>query len=205
VSGAGEDSRGRRRLFWMPHRTFWLFLCVSLLVVAFAAGGRLLPDAEVVKAVSQKGGQAQRRGLVLLGVELFEVGRVWTAYVTTPAWTDADMQVFEQASEIESLDVPETSISDAGIRHLKNARRLRHLSVAGTRITDGAIQTIAEIPTLEHLDLSRTQIKGHTLHLLKDIQNLRWLNISQVGLDDEGAQELQQLIRDKPSCEVKWH
>jgi hypothetical protein len=62
---------------------------------------------------------------------------------------DDDLKLLAEISDLESLDVTNTEVSDAGIEHLKGLRHLNTLNHSGSRITpEGIAKLRRSIPQL---------------------------------------------------------
>lgn len=64
--------------------------------------------------------------------------------------------IVARATDLEYLDLFNTTIGDAGLPALAPLARLRALSLAGTRVTDAGLPALAALPALASLDLSFT-------------------------------------------------
>jgi hypothetical protein len=84
------------------------------------------------------------------------------------------------------LDLSESKVSDAGIRELKDATNIHSLKVDGTVITDEGLATIASMTELVELSLSNTRVTDSGLRRLKGLQKLRFLYLTHTPITDEG-------------------
>jgi hypothetical protein len=76
----------------------------------------------------------------------------WRHYLDTTAPTLARL------TNLETLDLSGTDISDAGVARLTTLRRLKSLHLSGTAITDASLAVFKDLPALIELDVANTKV-----------------------------------------------
>ena len=61
-------------------------------------------------------------------------------------------------TNMTSLNVDNTQLTDAGLAHLKELTRLQLLGFFGTKVTDGGLKHLKALPQLRTLILNRTHV-----------------------------------------------
>lgn len=132
--------------------------------------------------------------------------------------TDTDLRRLAEYSELTTLDLSLTRITDEGMREIKNLRnvtdlnlyyseyvtdqgvvaiknwkKLKRLNLHGTKSTDTALEHIAGITSLESLDVGSTLMTDVGLERLTTLTNLKDLTMGANELGDAGLQALRQL------------
>jgi len=122
-------------------------------------------------------------------------------------------------SDLQTLDMSYTSVSDAGVKQLSHLRHLELVSLAHTRITDAGLESLtalpslrllqlhstritdsgarhlAEIETLEDLALDSTLVSDDAMSHLRALSNLRNLSLRQTAVGDVGLGQISHLTR----------
>ncbi|MBS0208202.1 MAG: protein kinase [Planctomycetes bacterium] len=104
--------------------------------------------------------------------------------------TDADLDDRFVFSNMRSLNLNFTRISDAGVAHLTNMSSLGSLSLDGTRVTDAGLQAIATDVSLHHLTLGWTPISDEGLGSLKSLKHLSTLALNHSPISGQGLAKL---------------
>src|SRR5581483_5322938 len=144
------------------------------------------------------------------------------------ALTDFNVRHLAALSQLEVLDLGETTLTDRGAAELATLKNLHTLDLHGTRITSKGLATIATLPKLRHLKLWKAKgIDDAAIPIFQQMHELQALeipetNITFVGLKDlankpnhklehlflggldltsEQLDELRQLM---PSCCITW-
>lgn len=99
-------------------------------------------------------------------------------------------------TNLRSLDLTDSEVTDAGLEHLKGLSGLSSLYLKGTQITDAGLEHLAELASLEVLFLADTQITDAGLEHLKGLTNLRELPLYGSQVTDEGVKDLQKALPD---------
>lgn len=127
---------------------------------------------------------------------------------------DEDLRQVAGLTEVESLRLAGTGLTDAGIAHLAAAKSLRELDLSQTAVTDRGVAPLAELSALEqlfltdtavgddgirslrrlerlsHLALSGTKVTAASLADITQLPALRWLSLARLPLDDAVVAEL---------------
>jgi Leucine-rich repeat (LRR) protein len=90
--------------------------------------------------------------------------------------SDAGLESLGKIESLESLVLTSTRVTDAGLAALEGLPKLQHLNLSATRITDEAVERLARLTTLRTLSLSGTAISPRALEGLKPLRNLEWLD-----------------------------
>jgi len=115
---------------------------------------------------------------------------------------DAEAAGLEKLTQLESLDLRVTSISDLGLAHLKALTSLRYLNLSGTRIKGPGLQFIQGLTDMRFLVLSRGDVGPnfyyrayHCAQYFRGMSELRRLNLHGSYVEDSDLQYLQNLTR----------
>ncbi len=136
--------------------------------------------------------------------------------------TDQGMAELAKCKTLRSISIPGTAVTDQGLTSLLALPKLSSLGLGvydeGAQVTDEGMETIGQMTELEHLELSGTEVSGIGLKQisqlkqlkslsidntkiteaglaeLKPLQNLENLRCYTIGIGDEGAQHLGQLL-----------
>lgn len=84
-------------------------------------------------------------------------------------------------------------ITDAGASLLRGASRLERLNVRGTKISDSGVKFLTELRNLEVLDVGITEISDASVGLLEALPNLRSLAIGGNKIGEPGIASLRSL------------
>lgn len=132
--------------------------------------------------------------------------------------TDSDMPRFARMTDLKSLDLSLTRVTDRGLRALKTApnieelnlyfaeritdegaaavkgwKHLKKLNLRGTKITDSTLEMLESVPTLESLDIGWAEVTDTGLDHLAALTNLKWLTMGGNKLTDASLQFLRQM------------
>lgn len=131
---------------------------------------------------------------------------------------DTDLRRLIELTELSSLDLSLTHITDQGMQEIKNLRgitdlnlyfteyvtdegvsaikdwkKLRKLNLHGTKASDTALEHVAGIVTLESLNVGSTLMTDVGLERLTQLPNLKELSMGGNELGDAGLQALRQM------------
>ena len=76
------------------------------------------------------------------------------------------LEVVGQLSNLTSLKLNKTEITDEGVKHLKKLKHLEVLNLYGTEITDKSLNTLKEMPALKRLYIWQTQVTPEAVKAL---------------------------------------
>jgi hypothetical protein len=112
--------------------------------------------------------------------------------------TDAELRQLASLaplSQVRSLDLCGSRITDAGLRHLAGMTKLRELDLGSTEITDAGLAHLARMTELKDLDLRDTKITDAGLERLAGMTQLRALTLDGTKITDAGLRCLGRLAQ----------
>ncbi|MCP5085551.1 MAG: hypothetical protein GY952_01910 [Rhodobacteraceae bacterium] len=95
-----------------------------------------------------------------------------------------------ELSELRTLILSNTQISDAGLTHLVGLTGLTELYLGNTQISDAGLAYLGELSGLNRLDIDGTQISDSGLVHLKGMQGMRHLSLNNTMIGDAGLAHL---------------
>lgn len=126
-------------------------------------------------------------------------------------------EYISEASELDRLDLEQSTVSDAGMRHISRLKKVESLHASSSHTTDAALEHvgkmvslrslwirsglvtdkgIAHLSSLKNLNslyLDDTQVSDAGMPHLTALQKLRSLNLSRTQVSDKGLIHLEQL------------
>lgn len=106
---------------------------------------------------------------------------------------DSSMPCFECLTELRSLDLVETRITDAGLMHLSGLTKLEELLLWGNDIGDAGLAHLESLKDLKRLSLSDTRMTDAGLAHLAGLTKLQWLCLCENRISDAGLIHLKRL------------
>lgn len=106
--------------------------------------------------------------------------------------TDAGMLEIGKFTSLTSLYISKAEISDVGVKELRHLNNLTTLNIVGNKITDEGLKSIGELTQLERLHIGRSDVTEVGLKELNNLKNLRELNLANASLNDACVKELSQ-------------
>jgi tRNA A-37 threonylcarbamoyl transferase component Bud32/tetratricopeptide (TPR) repeat protein len=186
--GLGRYTLGDRAEFRL-HPAILVVAAVLLLgAVSIASLPALSQKWKDVSASIEKSNQAikRREGLehaILRGGPSIDLTRASVGFKTG----DDDLQILQNNTKIERLNLSETNVSESGLEYLKHCK-LVELNLDDTRIQ--RLSALEAIPSLMELTLSNTKVGHDALHSIASLDNLRDLNLSHTDVADADLQYL---------------
>ena len=116
-----------------------------------------------------------------------------TLNVSATQITDAGMLEIGRHTSLTSLYIARTEISDAGTKELRHLKNLTTLNLVGNKITDAGLKSIGELTNLERLHIGRSDVTEVGLKELNNLKQLRELNLANSNLNYTCVKELSQL------------
>ena len=113
-----------------------------------------------------------------------------------------------ELSNLESIDLVHTYVTDSGIQRLSNLRKLRRLRLClNYDITDRGIRYLGRLTNLEELHISYSpKLTGAGLIGLRRLKKLRDLDLEWSNITDDGVRALCSASRDgKPVIDRMSH
>ncbi len=117
-----------------------------------------------------------------------------TLYLHKTKITDAGMENLRTLSRLRKLYVGHTSIGNAGIAHLKGLKQPEYLDLAETKVSDNGLANFNELSNLRILSLVKTPVTDKGLKHLRGLRNLELLTLAQTKVTDEGVRLLQKAL-----------
>jgi internalin A len=169
--------------------------------------GRKLPAGLTPRGTSQLRRLTRLRTLVVQGppdttVFLAGIGhprqlqRLWLASATA---TDDDVATLGELTELESLELNGSGISDAGFSRLSNLRRMKQLTLDDCVVSDfSAVRSMRDLERLRLGSRSLVLKKSErnrpvSLEPFRDMKKLTMLTIGDVPIDDQSLHVLASL------------
>jgi hypothetical protein len=112
-------------------------------------------------------------------------------HLTARDLSDVGLACVAGRTDIISLNLRDTKITDAGLMHLTTLSGLKRLHLERTAISDDGIEHLAGLKNLEYLNLYSTKITDASLGYLKELESLIHLFIWETDISDDGARRLQ--------------
>jgi hypothetical protein len=189
---------------WLT-RTFGDDYLGTVIAVEFAPDD-IIPDDEMV--ASSNGGlastherwPARASGIDNAVARVAALTQLRSLELAQTPVTDAGLVHLKELSHLETLDLESDEISDLGVEQLKRLRNLKDLNIAETRITDAALAHLVRLRHLEKLDLSLDRITDNGLERLKGLVNLKELNLCHTLVTDRGLVHLRDLSKLEELC-----
>lgn len=107
--------------------------------------------------------------------------------------TDLDLVHLKRLRKLKILDLRETAITDVGLQHVGQMTSLRRLYLGDTQVTDAGLANLKELVNLELLDLDQTQISDEGMQHLQTLTKLNQLGVGQSKVTDAGLEMLHRL------------
>jgi hypothetical protein len=137
---------------------------------------------------------------------------------------DTLMPLLADLSDVHSISLGDTNITNRGLHSLSRLRNLRTLSLRETKLQDESLEALAPLrlqwlslkrtwigdiaiaslkgmTSLEHLSLERTRVSDRGLVHLEGLHNLKSLNLRRCKSTEDGVNELRRKL---PKCEILW-
>jgi hypothetical protein len=167
--------------------------CVALRVWLDLKMHELKRDQEVALQIERSGGNA-----------LF--GDIFSAVPfvrLTPNGPHADeLKLLERLSQLESVKLSGTGVTDAMLEHLRGLHQLKCVQLGGChQITDAGLEHLKGLSQLRELDLSETQVTVAGIARLSGLSQLRRIDVRGTKAIGEGVEKLQQAF---PRHKIEW-
>jgi hypothetical protein len=108
---------------------------------------------------------------------------------------------FSSSSQVESLLLRHTRLSDASFSSIARMHRLRFLGIIDSTITDNGLLPLANNNRLEELRLTETLVTDEGLAHLKSMAGLKWLDLYNTAVTAAGVSALQAA---RPDLEIRY-
>ena len=116
--------------------------------------------------------------------------------------SDPTLAIVGKLTQLESLDIANTGVTEAGLDALVPLTHLKHLAIGRSRFSDDALGVLRLLTTLESLDLSgprgvarnqRAESGAIPPAVVQAIAELKELRVLKLGHNQIAAEELQNL------------
>jgi hypothetical protein len=114
--------------------------------------------------------------------------RLWGTQIT-----DSGLKQLAGLRKLRELILSGTWITDKGLPHLSGLTELRDLHLSGTKVTDAGLIHLAGLTNLEHLRLFTDRLKGPGLVHLTNMSKLRSLGLGGTLVDNQGISHIRAL------------
>ncbi len=111
----------------------------------------------------------------------------------------AFQKVAPVVSQLVTVDLTATKITDASVVQLESAKNLRLVRLAETGITDAAIDSLVKLPKLESINLYGTKITDAGVSKLAAMSQLKKLYLWKTAVTPEAIKMLREKL---PTCEI---
>ncbi len=102
-----------------------------------------------------------------------------------PDTTDQSLQDFRSLSDVHTISLAYTQVSDEGLKFLSRFPRLLSLDLSHTKISDAGLIELQRLRPLSHLSLAYTQVTLPRLANAKSLMDCSSLNLSGLHITDE--------------------
>jgi hypothetical protein len=102
---------------------------------------------------------------------------------------------FKRLSQLRSLDLGNTHVTDDGLRSLGGATQLQELHLTGTNVTDAGLRHVVGLARLQFLDVSKTKVTDAGLEDVKELFQLQSLSLDGTEITDAGLVCLRSLTQ----------
>ncbi len=102
-------------------------------------------------------------------------------------------------SNMVSVDLSSTSVTDASVKLLSTAENLRMIRLSETKISDAALETLSKLKNLESVNLYNTRITDAGIEKLKALPKLKRLYLWQTDVSESMKTKLKEAM---PELEI---
>ena len=121
--------------------------------------------------------------------KLTEVTSLW---IIGTEITDQGLTLLGDLQGLQSLFITNNQISDAGIQQLPQVK-LVELTLGGTKITDESLKHFSNSSDLNTLNVGKTAVSDRGLQYVSQFKKLERLYLHETQITDEGMQQIQGL------------
>lgn len=109
-----------------------------------------------------------------------------TLFLSDSGITDATPARLAKLNKLERLYLDRTAVTDAGLAAAKHLSSLKLLSLAGTQVSDAGMPHLAETRQLEVLDVGHTRVTDNGVKQIADLVNLVELSLHGTKVTTDG-------------------
>ena len=114
--------------------------------------------------------------------------------------TDAGLERLKGLIRLRDLNLRETRVTGTGLeRSRKGLAQLQLLSLGGTQVTDAGVEHCRGLTRLDRLHLVGTKVTEVGLEHLQGLTQLRSLDMSGTAVTDAGVEKLRKAL---PNCKI---
>lgn len=175
-------------------------LAALLVMIALLAAWRGYQRLVVIQEIEWLGGRAISECAVpdwlsnVLGDERTKfIGEVVWVDLNGSQAGDCTLRQLCSLTNLKSLQLDNTSVSDGGLLHIRGLKGLFMLQLASTRVSDAGLLNIGNLKNLEFLCLNDTQVSDAGLVHLKGLEHLQSLWLNDTLVSDAGLAHLQEM------------
>lgn len=121
-----------------------------------------------------------------------------------PSVTDDWLPQLARLPKLRRLHLHYASITDDGLAQLQPLEKLEDLSLYHSKVGDGCLDALTNFKQLRKLNLGYTKLEGKHLTKLGSLTNLEALDLVTPGINASDAQEIAELQRALPKCQISW-
>jgi hypothetical protein len=107
----------------------------------------------------------------------------------------------ESLTELRTLELFNTRVTDAGLERLGGLTGLERLQLSIAEVTDAGLEHLKGFANLRELDLSGAQVTDAGLEHLQGLTNLVQLDLHGTQVTEQGVKRLRQAL---PKCDVYY-
>jgi hypothetical protein len=108
------------------------------------------------------------------------------------SFTKFDFERVVELSQLESLTLYFTQVTDNDLKHLPRLNRIVQLEIGDDKLTDASLRYIAQLPNLRELRLEYTKITDNGLRQLAPLKHLETLDLDETSVTDAVFEVLEQ-------------
>ena len=120
-------------------------------------------------------------------------------FAAPPNLSDSVLVNLKGLTQLQTLDLNGTKVTDAGLMHFIGLPRLDYLSLANTAVSDAGLAQLNGLTRLRILNLIGTQVTDAGLARLNGLTKLQMLELHATKVTDAGVEDLQKAL---PNCKI---
>ncbi len=190
----------QRVRFWTSAKVWVPLLITAVLLIGISVFAHAWKRVKLLEFVDDRGGTYQLEPLRFAWVA--RLGNISKGFqsvtaidLSYQAVTDQELSRLTRLSEVETLWLESSEITDEGLHELLMFGRLKELTLAASRrLTDkGLASYLEQAPPLELVSLHTTSASTRTAEALSHMQTLKRLDLWDTPMTDEGCRHLSRL------------
>ncbi len=125
-----------------------------------------------------------------LNGEIGSRDRTITAIQLGQRATDSDLDQFLHCTDLDSIDLSHSAVTDLGVAKLKHFPKITSLTLNDTQVTDQGLAALSELQDLDWLELKDTKVDGSGFEAINTNSKLFYLELDNAPFDDAGCRVL---------------